>query len=134
MNAEIDVKHFPQAGAVAQLIPVTNNAIKRSTRPIVDEAFLNGPIAISWLSTVCKLGKPAIKTSLALWYISGLCKGRLEFRFNQSRCEAFGLTRFDVRKGLKQLEAAGLIAIPRAVRGSKFTIRLLKSGRRGELR
>ena len=96
----------------------------------VDGKFLAGPIALSWLTPALRLGKPAIKTALALWYQCGLNEGALIFSINQSRCQEFALSRFDARKGLKALEAAGLIAILQANRGKKFKIQLIKTGRR----
>jgi hypothetical protein len=76
------------------------------------EKFIKGPIPLRWVEAAgCQPGR-ALHVGLALWYRAGLENSR-RVSLNLSRLEPLGVTRYAASRGLKALEAAGLVQVDR---------------------
>ena len=96
--------------------------------PALGRKFLKGPIPLDWLATAVKLrDRPALVVGLALWFQSGLRRSPT-VTLPRIVSEAFGLGRQSQYKGLKALEAAGLVSIMRRP-GCKPVVTLLPAPR-----
>ena len=71
--------------------------------------FLKGPIPMAWLRAAKQAGSPAFAVGVTLWFQSGLRKGKKEFRVTNDWLGLLGLSGRTVRRGLLQLERAGLV-------------------------
>ncbi len=75
--------------------------------------FLKGPIQVSWLARAHALGSNACTIGLECWRVAG-CARSQAFRLNLSRVRvAPGMSRTSARRGLRQLEEAGLVSVAR---------------------
>jgi hypothetical protein len=81
-------------------------------RPRSGELFLKGPIPRLWIVGASKLSGRALHVGLELWYFAGLTRSLL-VSLNQSRLTELGVSRDSARRGLRQLEEAGLISVQR---------------------
>jgi hypothetical protein len=79
--------------------------------------FLRGPIPLSWLSVVLKMGNlNAVKVAMAILWESGRRGGAIQLTSaSMSRFHA-GDARNVKSRGIKALEGAGLIAVDRQPR------------------
>ncbi len=87
----------------------------RAPRHKQGEAFLRGPIPLSWLSTASNVSGQgsALKVALAIWYLSGLNQQNKTVKLQTSTLRLFGVERHSAYRGLKVLEHAGLIHVMR---------------------
>lgn len=76
--------------------------------------FLKGPIPGEWLQIASSLPGRALHVGLALWFQSGLTKSR-DVRVSSRTRQKFSTPADAYRRGLRQLELAGLV---RVVRGA----------------
>ena len=97
-------------------IPTTRLQLDRSTGRLVKspavESFLKGPIPLGWLSIVAALPGKTLHTSVALWWLHGLCKGA-PFKFTEKARKTFNVDRGAANAALIRLEAAGLVSVIR---------------------
>jgi hypothetical protein len=86
-------------------------------KPAIVGGFLRGPIPLSWLKRLCheKCGRTAHSAALAVWYVAGLRKSST-VTFTSKVALQFGLDRTGKARGIKSLEAAGLIAVEKRPR------------------
>ena len=73
--------------------------------------FIMGPISVAWIGSVFRLRKPsAAKVAVALYYQRGLCKST-QFKVEPARFRELGINDTARRRGLSELEKAGLIEV-----------------------
>src|SRR5689334_10844605 len=79
------------------------------TRP-AGERFLKGPVPWEWITAAGKLPGRALHVGIVLWHLAGLaCSRTVPFRL--ARLEGMGVNCQAARRGLRALEAAGLVAV-----------------------
>ena len=89
---------------------------KRVSRAKEQDWFLKGPIPGRWLARV--FGLPprsagrALRVGLALWYLAGVKRSK-QVRPNREAWQHFRLSADSGRRGLADLEGAGLVAVDR---------------------
>lgn len=76
------------------------------------ERFLRGPVPLVWLTQAARLTGKALTVGMAVWYLRGM-RNADPVSLTPATWEQFGLDRFAVWRGLKQLEAAGLVTVER---------------------
>jgi hypothetical protein len=77
------------------------------------EQFLCGPIPCDWLARAARLPGKALAVGVALWFKAGLSKRNAMVRLTGKLMEQFGIGRYAQYRGLKALEAAGLVSVER---------------------
>ncbi len=81
-----------------------------------------GPIPGPWLEIASRLPGRALHVGLAIWYLVGLTKNK-EVRLSKRTRERFSIPPDAYRRGLRQLELAGLITVERATgKNSRVTV------------
>lgn len=92
-------------------------------RPAAGGKFLKGPIPLAWLETALTLPGRALAVGLLLWFEAGCARGDV-VDVTYARLARRGLPEGTARRGLRALEAAGLVTIERrAGRALRVTIR-----------
>ena len=87
------------------------------------DPFLKGPIPLRWLVKAAGLGRCALMVGLTLWYTDGM-RFQKPFRIGQGKIAVLlEVSRSTVLRGIKRLEAAGLIFVLREP-GSKLVVTL----------
>lgn len=85
--------------------------------------FLKGPIPWDWLDRAGRLPGKALAVGLVLWHRAGMA-GERTVRLNHSRAAGLGLGEHSSRRGLQELERAGLVSVHRELgRALEVTIR-----------
>ena len=87
------------------------------------EWFLRGPIPGKWLSKSATLTGSSLHVALAVWYLAGL-KRSPQVTLTRKTLLLFGVLPDAGRRGLIQLERAGLVSVERAP-GSSPRVTLL---------
>src|SRR6266567_8121172 len=77
-------------------------------RPRAGDRFLKGPVPMNWLERAAQQPGKALHVGIILWFFAGL-KRSAEVRLSLSRLSAFGLDRHAASRGLRSLEAVGLV-------------------------
>jgi hypothetical protein len=85
---------------------------KRRPTPVHEERFLRGPISWPWLVRAARLPGRALHVALVLQQQKGW-RGCDSFTFTLTRVRELGLDEQAARRGLRELEAARLIALAR---------------------
>src|SRR5262245_30594087 len=95
-----------------RLPPVPTAGVPRPPHRRPGEPFLKGPIPMSWLERAAQQPGRALHVGIVLWFSAGLTQ-RWNVRLALSRLSAFGLDRYAASRGLRALEAAGLVSVDR---------------------
>ncbi|MCH7688492.1 MAG: hypothetical protein IH899_17725 [Planctomycetes bacterium] len=92
----------------------TPRPVKRSQRRSHGHGdwFLKGPIPLNWLQIASGLPGRTLHVGLAIWFLVGL-KKRQEVQVTNRSLARFSVLPDAYRRGLSQLEAAGLVAVKR---------------------
>jgi hypothetical protein len=98
---------------------------RRPPRHKGNEWFLKGPIPGAWLTLAARLPGRALHVALALWYLAGLKKTR-EVKPTGNTWERFGVSPDAAYRGLRALEAAGLVWVDRR-RGRCPLVKILEA-------
>jgi hypothetical protein len=87
---------------------------KKPPRPRPGGKFLKGPVPWNWLARALRLPGKALAVGVLLWWEAG-CANRATVRFHQGLRRELGLGCHEdtVRRGLRALEAAGLVRVGR---------------------
>lgn len=97
-------------------LPTTDRpTVARSKKPPrhrAGERFLKGPIPWPWLEQAARLAGKALAVGLLLWLEAGCRKART-VPLCLRRGEQMGVNRQAVRRALRSLEVAGLVAVER---------------------
>jgi hypothetical protein len=94
----------------------------RSPRHRLGESFLKGPIPWAWIDRAGRLPGKALAVGLVLWFRAGIRKDRT-VRLCQARVDSLGLGEGTTRRGIRELERAGLISVRRSPgRGLEVTL------------
>jgi hypothetical protein len=96
---------------------------KRPDRFIRGEPFLRGPVPWRWVERAAALPGRALFVALVLWREAGCTKSRT-VTLSVARATAPGFHRATVHRGLRRLEAAGLVRV-RSAPGRCFTVDIL---------
>ena len=108
-------------------------AVNQRNRPArsnwINGKFLRPRVPLDWLSPACNLSGKALATALAIWYLSGLRKGRTEeLKLTTTTLKIFNVDRYAKSRALKELERAGLISVRREGRKNPVVTILEVSG------
>ena len=76
------------------------------------KCFIKGPLPHAWISQAIAAGNSAISIGLVLWYLRGW-KKQSEFRLTNVELRKWNIDRHQKRRGLVQLEKAGLVKVKR---------------------
>lgn len=80
--------------------------------------FLRGPVPINWLAHAARQGKLAQAAGILVWFRYGCLQTRhgdkLNLTVSANQYERFGLSATTFSRGLRKLEAAGLITVSRS--------------------
>lgn len=79
---------------------------KRSGDPFISR------VPVTWIAQAAACSKAALLTGLVCWFLYG-CNQHRPFKINHATAKKFGLSRYSKRKGLRELESAGLVKIDR---------------------
>lgn len=74
--------------------------------------FLKGPVPLDWIGAAASLPGKALAVAMALRYQQGLRRSDT-VRLTSARLRPFGIDRQAARRGLIQLETAGLVQVER---------------------
>lgn len=88
--------------------------------------FIRGPLPLSWWREAGKLSKSANRVGLALFYLRGLSKSD-RFKLTPARLRELGIDRDCRRRGLKDLERAGLMRVVESGQGKVAVVEILSS-------
>jgi DNA-binding MarR family transcriptional regulator len=92
------------------------------SRKNLKNKFLKGPIPLEWLKRASHLSGKALQISVCLWFLKGVHK-KNTVALSYKLLEEFGVSRSTAYRGLKLLEAEGLIKVSRCIgRSPVFTI------------
>jgi len=95
------------------------------------EPFIK-PIPTRCMCLVTALSGSATKTFLLLWYLSGVSKTKINIPISYTQAEKFHLPGKSLRRGLKELETAGIISTNRGIgKAPRVTILLKEKGLEG---
>ncbi len=87
-------------------------APRRLPRHRAGQPFLKGPVPWSWVQSAGRLPGKALLVGLLLWKEAG-CEGGRTVRFRLAQAAALGIHPDTARRGLRCLEAAGLVRVQR---------------------
>lgn len=99
-----------QVAAPPSLPSMTPATSQKPPRTMLTHPFLRGPVDLHWLGTAADAGVAAIRVGLAAWYAAGVRRS-LTVTLTETWRAPLGLSRFQVSRGLRQLEEAGLITV-----------------------
>jgi hypothetical protein len=105
---------------------VYNKQLGNFVKPIKQTRLYIKMIPVDWLSQALTLSFSAVRVGLACWFIDG-CNKQKPFTLTRTTCQRFAISKWDKRRGLKQLENAGLIEILR-VPGRLSLITMVRDG------
>ena len=91
-------------------------------------AFIKGPIDLDWISRAANLPGKALNVALALMYLSGLNKSKVNLKLTRTTYELFNVSRSAVYSALNNMEKDGLIKVKKS-QGRKNVITILESGK-----
>jgi len=74
------------------------------------DAFIKGPLPLSWMTKAAQLPGKTLQVALALWYLSGLQKTQT-VRLASKTLEKFGVSRDAKYQALERLALLGLIQV-----------------------
>ncbi len=90
-------------------------------RPRQTQPFLRGPIPLAWLARVPQSPRGSVASlyaSLVVWYVAGLLGREAVLSISPRRHgRMLGVSEQTVQRGLRQLEAQGLVQVHRRRRG-----------------
>ena len=87
--------------------------VRRLPRHKSGEWFLKGPIPGTWLSRAAALTGRSLHVALAVWYLAGLKRSR-QVTLGRKTLRMFGVQPDASRRGLVELERAGLVCVERS--------------------
>jgi DNA-binding transcriptional ArsR family regulator len=79
--------------------------------------FLKGPIPLEWLKIAAPLPGKAIQISLCIWFLKGVQR-KNTVKLSYKLLKGFSVSRSSSYRGLKSLEAAGLVDVSRRMGSS----------------
>jgi len=97
------------AASPADLESFVKKKVPRQLHP-----FLRGPVPLWWLGRAAVLPGKALAVGIALWYRKGVTDRDI-VRPSWKLWEKFGIGRHAAYRALRNLEAAGLVAVERQV-------------------
>ena len=100
--------------------PRTPRKAQIQTRP-----FLKGPVPLDWLKRATLLRKPAMPAGLALWFQRGLSRNVGPIRIVANLRKKFGLSAAQMLRGLRSLEADGLVRFVKDGRGRCAVVEII---------
>ena len=109
-NAPLDLEQFRAPKSNDQ--PKPTSTPKRHRSHDARKWFLGGRVPGDWLRRACRLPKRAIVAALALWQLAGMEKS-LRVKITWKAWDRFGISPHSGRRGLADLETAGLVAVDR---------------------
>jgi hypothetical protein len=107
---------------IATILAKAGNS-KRPPRHGGKEEFVRGPIPLFWLTPATRLSGKALALALALWFQSGRKNSR-EVTLSSPILDRFHVNRKALYRGLKALEAAGLVSVMKRT-GKNPTVTIL---------
>lgn len=77
------------------------------------DRFIAGPLPLPWFAIAASLPGTALAVGLAIWHVAGLHRRKSKLQVCASLLMRFGVQRVAGYRGLRALEAAGLITVER---------------------
>jgi hypothetical protein len=110
------IRSLEDYGAVSghELPPAPKLGHRRRLRT---EPFLRGPIPLEWLARAAQLRKPAMPAGVCLWFVRGVSKKTGPIRASAAVRKKMRLTAGQMLRGLRALEAGGLVRFVKEGRG-----------------
>ena len=109
MYPPVDPETFRWPNTTSRPDPVSR---RRPPRHVQGQAFLKGPVPMSWLTCAARQPGKALHVGIALWFLAGLTK-TAEVKLAQSLLAQLGVDRHAGYRGLRALETAGLVGVVR---------------------
>ena len=100
----------PDRLRLPDLRPLKPGLSSRPPRPKTGARFLRGPIPWNWICAASRQPGRALPVGIALWHWAGLA-GRRTVKLSYKEMTDMGVNRHAVRRGLRCLEAAGLVSV-----------------------
>src|SRR5579883_3424650 len=75
--------------------------------------FLKGPIPLAWLNQAGALPGKSLAVGMALWFLVGLKRTKMDLKLRTAVLNRFGINRKVKTRALTALEGAGLISVSR---------------------
>ena len=113
-----DLKYVPDSQIPYKKIPPRKPPVPRK------KPFIKGPIDLEWISAAASLPGKALHVALALMWVSGLKKSKVDLKLTRQAYERFHVSRKTVASNLHVLEKAGLIRVTRST-GKKSLVTIL---------
>jgi hypothetical protein len=102
---------------------------RKLPKPGTGEAYLTGPIPMSWIEEATRLSGRTWQVASALWFVGVRSKSKsATVTLTEKTRRRFHLTRNAINRGLKQLAKAGLVIVERQV-GTYSVVTILPSPR-----
>jgi len=117
----LDVERVRWRGALPPTSAPTSSEAPPRHGP--GERFLKGPVPWKWLEGAAQQPGRALHVAVAIWQLAGMRRSRC-VALNLSRLGSLGVTRYAASRGLKALEAVGLVQVNRQ-RGRKAVVTIL---------
>jgi hypothetical protein len=89
------------------------------------ELFLRGPIPMAWLAAAQGLCKSAMGIAIALWFVRGVSGKTGSLKITRAVKRHMGLTDDQSQRGIRALEAAGLLRVCKGGRGRCPVVEIL---------
>jgi len=121
-----DVSHVIDGRTGSILAPREYEQQQRQRKQIrIHQRFIKGPIPVPWMAEAFALTPSAAKCALALYYQLGL-SGSDEFKIEPARFRELAIDDTARRRGLRDLEKAGLIRLQKQTSKSP-TIKMIRA-------
>jgi hypothetical protein len=103
-------------------------------KPVKGEAYLAGPIPMSWVQRATRLSGRTWQVATALWFVGIRSQSKsATVTLTEKTRRRFNLSRDAVKRGLKQLADAGLVRVKRQS-GRRSVVTILPAEGELELR
>ena len=119
----LDIEKFRLSDDAADIaLPLPRTRVKQQRQ--AREWFLSGPIPWAWLCRAGELPGQALAVGICLWFRSGIERS-LTIRLSRKWPGEMGVEKDAARRGLRQLEDAGLVSVVRK-RGCAPLVTIIK--------
>lgn len=99
-----------------------------ATRRRLRTRFLKGPVPWPWLTKAARLPGRALHLGMALWFLKGFKRSQQQLSLSPSLLRELGVNRYTAYRGLRALEAAGLVSVERQQGRSPLVVLLSADG------
>jgi hypothetical protein len=113
-----------------ELPPPPKPSGRKTKRPRGEaRPFLRGPIPVEWLARAHEAGGAALAVGLSLWFVRGVSGKSGPVKMRAAVRSRFRLNPDQNRRGLRALEAAGLVELVKGGRGRCAVVEIVEGER-----